>query len=150
VAPPAPPSRRQSCCSTFSPATVWSRFTFRVFGRAPAGAAGGAGAGALPNRPYVCHLNEASSLYLVLADKFWHAHVLTCPSFFFAKGGAYIKTKEHSTTPNFYRKASSKIENDTRHYNYQRLLVLSNSGRRRLPEPRELHLPCRWEPPRIG
>ena len=98
----------------------------------------------------VCHLNEASSLYLVLADKFWHAHVLTCPSFFFAKGGAYIKTKEHSTTPNFYRKASSKIENDTRHYNYQRLLVLSNSGRRRLPEPRELHLPCRWEPPRIG
>jgi len=51
VAPPAPPSRRQSCCSTFSPATVWSRFTFRVFGRAPAGAAGGAGVGALPNRP---------------------------------------------------------------------------------------------------
>jgi len=47
----APLSRRQSCCSTFSPATVWSRFTFRVFGRAPAGAAGGAGAGALPNRP---------------------------------------------------------------------------------------------------
>jgi len=47
----APPARRQSCCSTFSPATVWSHFTFRVFGRAPAGAAGGAGVGALPNRP---------------------------------------------------------------------------------------------------
>ena len=51
VAPSAPPPRRQSYSSIFSHATVWSRSTFEVFGRALAGATEEAGAEALPNKP---------------------------------------------------------------------------------------------------
>ena len=52
VAPPAPPSRRQSCfCSSHS-LRGWSRSTSGEFGRAPTGVATGAGAGA-------CQIKEA-------------------------------------------------------------------------------------------
>jgi hypothetical protein len=52
VAPPAPPPPGKAALHllTCLHATIWSRSTFEVFGRAPAGTAEEAGAGALPNR----------------------------------------------------------------------------------------------------